>query len=130
MKSLMDYSRADQWIISENSFNSQATGKAEAIMCLGNGYIGLRSATEERYLNETRNLFISGTFNKFGEGEVTELPNGADLISIEFFINGEYFTLEKGSYREYTRELNLRTGELRRHFIKQERSTYRGTDYF
>ena len=66
MKSLMDYSRAEQWIISENSFNSHAT----------------------------------------------ELTNGADLISIELFINGEYFTLEKGSYREYTRELNLRTGEL------------------
>lgn len=117
MKSLMDYSRAEEWIIAENSFNSELLGKVEAIMSLGNGYMGLRSATEERYLKETRNLFVAGTFNKFDESEVTELPNAADLISIEFFINGEYFTLEKGSYREYTRELNLRTGELHRHFI-------------
>lgn len=43
-------------------------------MCLGNGYMDLRSATEERYLGETRNLLINGTFNKFDAGQVTELP--------------------------------------------------------
>ncbi|WP_426351214.1 glycoside hydrolase family 65 protein [Alloiococcus sp. CFN-8] len=117
MKTLMDYTRAEDWVIAEKAFNSELLDKVEAIMSLGNGYMGLRSATEERYLKETRNLFVAGTFNKFHEDEVTELPNGADLISIEFFINGEYFTLDKGSYRDYRRELNIRTGELHRCFI-------------
>ena len=59
------------WIVSENEFNSNNLGKCEAIMCLGNGYMGVRSATEEVYLNETRDHFVSGTFNKFDEKEVT-----------------------------------------------------------
>jgi hypothetical glycosyl hydrolase len=110
----MNYSKADEWIVMEDRFESQALGKCEAIMCLGNGYIGLRSATEEKYLNEKRDYFVAGTFNKFDEEEVTELPNAADITAIEFFVDGEYFTLEQGTVREYSRQLNLKTGELSR----------------
>ena len=71
----MDYSRVKDWIIREDSFDADHLGKCEAIMSLGNGYMGLRSATEERYLGETRDMLVNGTFNKFDENEVTELPN-------------------------------------------------------
>jgi len=70
---------------------------------LGNGYIGIRSATEERYLRETRGVFVAGTFNKFDENEVTELPNAADMIAIELTIDGEPFDLTVGSMWNLTR---------------------------
>lgn len=113
----MNYKKAKEWIIEEDKFDSSLLGKCEAIMCLGNGYLGLRSATEERYLNEKRGYFVAGTFNKFDDNEVTELPNIADVINLELIMNGQYFTLDKGIIKSYSRKLNLKTGELSRHVI-------------
>lgn len=110
----MDYSKITDWIIAEDSFNPETLGKCEAVMSLGNGYLGLRSATEEHYLNETRGMFVAGTFNKFDENEVTELPNAADLIAVDLFIDGERFSLDSGEIKNYTRQLNIKTGTLMR----------------
>ena len=111
----MRYDKTQKWKIEEVKFDSSVLGKCEAIMSLGNGYLGLRSATEEQYLGEKRGYFIAGTFNKFDEDEVTELPNIADILAIDMYFNGQYFTLEKGIIKEYSRTLNLETGELYRH---------------
>ena len=105
------------WIVSEIKFEEKYIGKTEAIFALGNGYIGLRSANEERYLDEKRNLFVSGTFNKSNENEVTELPNAADITEIEIFLNGKRLTLSTKNNKEYLKSLNLKTGELNRSFI-------------
>ena len=105
------------WIVSEIKFEEKYIGKTEAIFALGNGYIGLRSANEERYLNEKRDLFISGTFNKANENEVTELPNVADVTEIEVFINGNHLMLNASNNKEYVKYLNLKTGELNRTFV-------------
>lgn len=110
----MDYSGVKDWILREDSFDADHLGKCEAIMSLGNGYMGLRSATEEKYLGETRNMLVNGTFNRFDENEVTELPNAADVTAIELWIDGERFALDQGTCTGYSRELNIRTGELTR----------------
>lgn len=105
------------WIFEESNFSADALGKCESIMCLGNGYMGIRSATEEKYLNEIRDTFVSGTFNKFDEHEVTELPNVADVTNIDIRIDGERFSLEFGAIKEYSRYLNLKIAELSRSII-------------
>lgn len=107
----------ENWIVKETNFDSNYLGKCEAIMSLGNGYLGLRSALEENYIGETRNLFVSGTFNRFHESEVTELPNAADITNLDIKINGETFNLLTGKTKDYSRELNLKTGELTRTVI-------------
>ena len=72
---MMDYSigkdKYENWILGDQDFSSFHLGKTETVMLLGNGYMGLRSAAEEPYLNEKRNLFINGTFNKADQNEVT-----------------------------------------------------------
>lgn len=117
----MDYSigkgEFKDWIVAETCFSADALGKSEAVMMLGNGYMGLRSATEEPYGRETRNLFINGTFNKSQENEVTELPNAADVTQLDIRIDGERFSLELGNTSEYSKQLNLKTAELARSFI-------------
>lgn len=105
------------WIVAEIEFNKEYLGKTEAIMCLGNGYMGMRSATEEKYLNEVRDTFVAGTFNKFDSNEVTELPNVADVIQMDIKINGELLDLTRGCVRDYKKALNLKTGELSRNFV-------------
>ena len=62
---MLDFSRVSEWIISETNFDPAALGKVEANFCLGNGYLGLRSATEERYPLETRDLLVAGTLTVF-----------------------------------------------------------------
>jgi hypothetical glycosyl hydrolase len=105
------------WIISQTEFHSHFIGKFESIMSLGNGYMGLRAAAEERYLGEKRNLFVAGTFNKFSRNETTELPNAADITHLTIKINGHTFSLKSGKHREFHQELNLKDGELTRSVI-------------
>lgn len=104
------------WLLEETKFDPQHQGKCEVIMSQGNGYLGIRSATEERYVGQTRNCFIAGTFNKAAEDEVTELPNAADVSAIEIYIDGQRFHLEKGEVSHYSRRINLKNGELIREF--------------
>lgn len=112
----IDYSKAAEWILREDRFDSSQLGKCEAVMSLGNGYMGLRSAAEEKYLGETRDCLVNGTFNKAADNEVTELPNIADVTAIELWVDGERLTLDQGTVENYTRELNIKTGELFRAF--------------
>ena len=102
------------FIVAETGFDPSCQGKAEAVFCLGNGRMGVRSATEESYRDQTRGMFVVGTFNRSAPGDFNELPNCADLIEAEIRLNGEIFDLSKGTVRRYLRQLNLRTGELTR----------------
>ena len=111
----MDTSGA--WSLRETRFDPMALGKCEAVMCLGNGYLGLRSAAEERYVGERRGLFVAGTFNRFDENEVCELPNAADFLEMDISLNGTQFSLIQGKIESYSRELNFLTGELTRHVL-------------
>lgn len=102
----------ENWIVAEEGFSTNHLGKAESVLSLGNGYMGLRSTTEESYLNEQRNLLVNGTFNKFSEVEVPELPNIADISNVNFKVDGERFSLELGKTEGYIRYLNLKEAEL------------------
>ncbi|PKM58609.1 MAG: family 65 glycosyl hydrolase [Firmicutes bacterium HGW-Firmicutes-3] len=104
----------ENWIVAEDDFDPAFLGKSEVTAAQGNGYMGMRSTTEETYVGEVRNTFIAGTFNKFEENEVTELPNCADLIQMDIELNGYKLDLTKGKIEGYTKALNLRTGELTR----------------
>lgn len=106
--------KQDHWTVSEDAFDATKLGKCEVIMALGNGYMGIRSATEENYLRQTRNTFVAGTFNKANPFEVTELPNIPDFIEIELMFNNQRFTLTEGTIHHYERTLDLRSGELKR----------------
>ena len=107
----------DQWSVEEINFNQEWLGKYEAIMSQGNGYLGLRAATEEAYTTETRNLFVAGTFDKFSKNEVTELPNIPDITNMAIWIDGEKLDLNRGFVSNYTRQINYQTGELFRSFV-------------
>ena len=111
---MLDFSSTNKWEIVETDFDPNALGKVEANFCLGNGYLGLRSATEEKYLGETRDLLVAGTFNRFSEEEVTELPNAADVTNVEITLNGSRFDLTQGAIENYRRTLDLKTGLLLR----------------
>lgn len=113
----MDYSKAAEWIIAEKTFDPERLGKCEAIMCQGNGYLGLRNAADEFNAGEQRNLFVAGTFNKFDANEVTELPNAADVTRLNIRLDGVLFNLQQGKTLEYSRELCLKDGQVVRSIL-------------
>lgn len=104
------------WFLCEDTFDNMQLGKCESIFYLGNGYLGVRSATEEKYPQEMRGMFVSGTFNKFDKKEVTELPNLPDVIQMDLYLDDERLDLSHMEYEGYERVLNMRTGELVRRF--------------
>lgn len=126
MKNIMNYTSGtgelENWLVEESAFDPAHLGKCEAIFSQGNGYLGIRSALEERYIGEKRTLFVTGTFNCFGETEVTELPNFPDVTCIPLEINGRPFRMDLGTLHSYRRTLNLKTGEVTR-FIDWEGPT-------
>ena len=107
----------ENWLISEAIFDERFLGKCEAIFCQGNGYLGVRNALEEAYTSETRDMFVTGTFNKFHENEVTELPNFPDVTKMELSVNGRPLSLLTGKILDYDRTMNLKTGEVVRRVL-------------
>lgn len=105
------------WLICEDTFDERYLGKCEAIFAQGNGYLGIRDALEEAYTGEVRNTFITGTFNKASDGEVTELPNVPDMTGMTILIDGYEINLSQGNLREYSRTMNLKNGEVTRRFV-------------
>lgn len=112
----LKYVTGNEWLLVEDSFNTKWLRKFETIMAQGNGYMGIRASLEESYTNEKRGTFIAGVFNQFDSNEVTELTNVADVIQMEFKINGEVLDLSLGEVSNYKRILNIKTGELIREF--------------
>ena len=45
---MLSFEEASAWKIKETDFDPSALGKCEAVFSLGNGYMGVRSATEEK----------------------------------------------------------------------------------
>ncbi|WP_207208037.1 glycoside hydrolase family 65 protein [Xylanivirga thermophila] len=116
MGNILNYTKGQgefkNWIIEESDFDYQHLGKCESIFCQGNGYMGVRAALEEKYVGEKRNMFVAGTFNKFDEAEVTELPNLPDITNVIIYVSGIRFRMDSGVLHAYSRSLNLKTGEL------------------
>lgn len=112
MSFYMNYNAAPGgWIVEEAGFDSRSLAKCESIFAQGNGYMNIRCALEEDYVNQCRDTFIAGTFNKAMPDEVTELPNLPDAAGLVIRVNKERFSLDRGKVLSYFRRLNLRTGE-------------------
>ena len=102
----------ENWLIAETDFDVDHQGKCEAIFCQGNGYLGQRAALEERYVGQTRDLLVTGTFNKFDEDEVCELPNLPDVTNLNLCLDGAPFAMDRGETADYLRVLDLQNGEV------------------
>jgi len=111
----VDTKKDNDWWIGSNTPNTNNLSKFESLLFQGNGYLGIRGTFEEHYLNEKRDMFILGTFDKF-QDEPTELPNLPDIVNLEIKINGKIFNLDQGEVTNYQRGLNLKNGEVTRSF--------------
>lgn len=108
-------SRQD-WLVRETEYKSEYARKFESILCQGNGYMGIRAATEESYEKTVRYCLVAGTFDKMERKNTTELPNSADVTAAAITADGISLSLQEGNYEQYQRYLDLYTGLLHRRF--------------
>ncbi len=105
------------WTVRESGFQKNYIRKYESIMCQGNGYMGVRAATEEDYQKTIHYTLVAGTFDFAEELNTTELPNSADVTAVKITVNDIPLDLTVGKVEEYERCLSLYNGLLTRKFV-------------
>jgi kojibiose phosphorylase len=101
------------WLVIEDSFESERQHQKETIFTIGNGYLGTRGSFEEGYPEEKSATLIHGVFD-FIPIFFSELANSPNWINFELLINGKRFRLDLGQVISYRRWLDLRNGVLHR----------------
>ena len=76
------------WVVKESGFQKDYVRKYESIMSMGNGYMGVRAATEESYDRAIRYTLVAGTFDAKEDEDTTELPNAADTTALFVTMDG------------------------------------------
>ncbi len=106
----------DGWHLVETTVDDTDRGRREARFAQGNGYLGFRGVTEERYVDESRLFGVAGLFNRAdGPNEVSEAVNVGDPLAVEIRFDDQRFALDRGTVESYDLRLDLGTGEYRRH---------------
>jgi len=125
-----DYIIPDEWSIIENKFDKTRVKASESIFSLGNGYMGQRANFEEDYSGESlQGSYIGGIYYpdktrvgwwKNGYPEYfAKVLNAPNWIGIHITINGEKLDLNKVKVKEFYRELNMKEGWMKRHFVAE-----------
>ncbi|MDO5022775.1 MAG: glycosyl hydrolase family 65 protein [Eubacteriales bacterium] len=106
-----------------NEYNPQKNGWEESVFHTANGYIGVRSCQEggaQDGVFSVRGTYINGFYDEkdiaygeklYGFAETGQtIVNVTDVQTLEITIDGETFSLDKGTVLEYEHELYLDKG--------------------
>ncbi|MBP5197615.1 MAG: hypothetical protein J6033_01035 [Lachnospiraceae bacterium] len=121
------YFKADPWKIIEEGFDADHGTVAESVFSLGNEYMGVRGYFEEGYSGDT---LLGSYFNGVYEKQKAKAPGYKGIVQeTEFMVNsldwlytgieacGEKLDLATSDFSDYRRELDLKTGLLKRCFV-------------
>ncbi len=123
----------NNFIYSENSFDKNCLKKNETLFTLGNGYLGFRGNFEEgvkssKFLPKfpIEGTYINGFYESekimYGESAYAFPDKGQTLLNvinakgIKISVGGEEVNLFENNVKAYKRELDLKTGLLKRSF--------------
>ncbi len=122
----------DSWHLQYFDYNHENERSRETLLTIGNGYLGTRGAAEESSANKINypGTYISGLYNrrisKVGDREIEneDFVNIPNWLPIKFRINdGKWFEFGPDpSFKliSIKRDLNFRTGELRRELVIED----------
>lgn len=122
------YYQVEPWKVSEKGFDPSRSEVSESIFSLGNEYQGVRGYFEEGYSGES---LLGSYFNGVYEYSLKEqeaqykgiikrshfMVNGVDWLSMKIEIDGEILDLAHSKIEAFYRELDFKTGQLKRQFI-------------
>jgi kojibiose phosphorylase len=105
--------RDDPWLLTEDGYEPARLNAQETAFTIGNGRFATRGSFEEGYRGDRAATLAHGVFAPHPLA-VTELANLPDWPALDVLIDGERFDMMRGEVVAYRRELDLRTGLLRR----------------
>lgn len=121
------YYKINPWKIVEEGFDKEYSQVSESIYSLGNEYMGIRGYFEEGFTGDT---LIGSYFNGIYESKDTSgssykgiikktefMVNSVDWLYTRILIDDELLDLNKCKFSDFKRELDLKSGVLRRSFI-------------
>lgn len=121
------YFKTHPWKVVEEGFDPEHSQVAESIFSLGNEYTGLRGYFDEGYSGKSlHGAYLNGVYERRelpksgykGMLPFTEfMVNTVDWVYTRIVCNGRSLDLNKCSFTDFYRELDLRTGVLRRSFV-------------
>lgn len=125
----------DEWVITEREYSAARAGHTETVFALGNGYLGLRGNHPDVAQFAEHGTFINGFHetwpiqhaeDAYGLAEVGQtIVNVPDAKPMWVEVLGERFSLDTSEISEYERELDMRSGVLRRSVVWQTRAGVR-----
>ena len=101
------------WLVLEETLDLFRLRAAETVFTIGNGRFSTRGSFEEGHPGDQPATLMHGIFAPHPIA-VSELANLPDWTALEITMDGELFTLARGTVLDYRRSLDLRTGLLRR----------------
>ncbi|MBW7882868.1 MAG: beta-phosphoglucomutase [Caldilineaceae bacterium] len=102
------------WSVAETDFDIASQRRWESVFTIGSGYLGTRGSFEERLPGDQPSTLIHGLWDNVPI-VYTELANAFDWTAVDLWVDGEPFRMDRGVISAYSRQLDLCTGELRRH---------------
>jgi kojibiose phosphorylase len=105
---------AATWSVAETHFAPARLHQWESALTIGGGSSGTRGSFEERYPGDQPATLVHGLWDDVPI-VYTELANAFDWTALDIWIDGQPFRMDRGRVSDYSRRLDLRTGELRRH---------------
>jgi len=120
------YFKTDPWKIIEHGFDPAYSKVSESVFSLCNESIGVRGYFDEGgCVDSLRGAYINGVYelidlNKSYRGIIDKthfmIPS-VDWLKTAVLLDGEELDIGKADYSGFTRELDMRTGTLKRSFI-------------
>ncbi|MDR1663492.1 MAG: family 65 glycosyl hydrolase [Clostridiales bacterium] len=121
------YFKIEPWRVVEDGFNPMYSTVAESIFSLGNEHIGLRGYFEEGYSGERlQGSYVNGIYESAkvphvhykGVPDTLEfMVNAADWVRARISCNGQLLDLARSAFSDFSRVLDMHTGELTRSFV-------------
>jgi alpha,alpha-trehalose phosphorylase len=127
LKPPIQYYPPKEWSMLETSFRPEFMAQMESVLALGNGYLGMRGCPEEEAPCARNGTFVNGFYESwpimyseeaFGFARTGQtMLNVTDSKIIKLFVDDEPFQLDKADLREYSRQLNMKSGTLDRELV-------------
>ncbi len=104
------------WSISEDRIDKEKMRFQEAILTIGNGYLGLRGVLEEGYEEAYAGTYIAGIYDKSG-GQSFAIVNAPNPLLTEIFVDGKKLSVDEMEVIEHRRVLDMKRAVLLRRTV-------------
>jgi len=106
----------EEWTISEDRIDREQMRYQEAILTLGNGYLGSRGVLEEGYEEGYVGTYLAGIYDK-SDAQSFVIVNVPNPLRTGIFVDGKKLSMEEMEVLEHRRVLDMKRAVLWRRTI-------------